>query len=355
LSDDVESVAERMRRRELATALTQDEKEAILRMRKTDAAFQMVLDAEDARDKLKNLSLKSLMQGNTRIIQARREEEEKSLRDRLIWIDEAFSKQVPLTTDQLYLFGGMSKNGKSTLSANIVHSLAKQTKKSLVISNEESTTDVLARVACLDVGVNFNKDKLGLTSSSDREKVTRRSLQAAELVHVVGKEQAATYTIEVVKQLLELSLAEDYSVIVLDYFQVVSQSLDNPTLSYYDVLSMLATFLGSFVKRSKAPLVVFAQLKPNTKDGGDFKNRLEHCKSIFNVATHIFELTKDKETRTSVLEAVNSRFAGDVDKFYFKFEAGLLSSTDAPDDGGGPPRSAAAQILAGRSAPDPED
>jgi replicative DNA helicase len=349
-----ESVADRMKKRELATAVTQEEKEAILRMRKTDAAFQMVLDAEEAKDKLQGLSLKSLMEANTKIVQARRDEEERSLRDRLVWIDAEFSKQVPLTTDQLYLIGGKSKQGKSTWSANVVHSLAKQGRKSLVISNEESTTDVLSRVACLDLGLNFNKDKLGQTSASDRERVTRRILQVAEMVHVVGKEQAATYTLEVVKQLLELSLAEDYAAILLDYFQVVNQSLDDPSLGYYNVLANLSTYLGSFVKRSKAPLVVFAQLKPETKDGGDFKNRLEHCKNIFNVATHIFELSKDKEARLTTLGAVNSRFAGDVDKFYFRFESGLLTSTDPPD--GAPGAGAAAQLLGRKKKEeDPED
>lgn len=225
--------------------------------------------------------------------------------------------------------GATSKSGKSTLCANIAHSILLQGKKTLVITNEESSTDVLARVACLELGINFNKDKLGHTSEHDRHNVTKQIKEVAKLVDVAGKEKYRTWSTEVVRKILDKVVDDDYSVIMLDYFQLVSQSLVNPSLGYVEVLTQLAVFLSSFIKRSRAPLVVFAQLRDDGKVSEPFKNRIEHCKNIFNQATQIFELLKDGENLQSILRVVRSRF-GDSESYYFGFDKGKLTSIDAP-------------------------
>ena len=97
----------------------------------------------------------------------------KMLAERITLINDALSASVPFTRENLYLFCAYTGSGKSTVAANITHPLWKQKKKTLVISNEESKQDILFRVSCLELGLNFNDYKKGNMSNEDILKVVQ--------------------------------------------------------------------------------------------------------------------------------------------------------------------------------------
>ena len=91
----------------------------------------------------------------------------KMLSERITFINDALSATVPFTRENLYLICAYTGSGKSTVAANITYPLWKQKKKTLVISNEESKQDILFRIACLELGLNFNDYKKGQMPNED--------------------------------------------------------------------------------------------------------------------------------------------------------------------------------------------
>jgi replicative DNA helicase len=95
----------------------------------------------------------------------------KMLQERITLVNDALSAAIPFTRENLYLFCAYTGSGKSTVAANISYPLWKQQKKMLVISNEESKQDIYFRIACLELGLNFNAYKKGEMSTEDQMKV----------------------------------------------------------------------------------------------------------------------------------------------------------------------------------------
>ena len=85
----------------------------------------------------------------------------KMLKQKITFINPALSAAIPFTRENMYLICAYTGNGKSTIAANISHPLWKEGKKTLVISNEEPQQDVMYRIACLELGYNFNDYQKG--------------------------------------------------------------------------------------------------------------------------------------------------------------------------------------------------
>ena len=81
------------------------------------------------------------------------------LKEKIPLINDDLSAIIPFTRENLYLFCAYTGSGKSTIAANITYPLWQKGKKSLVISNEESKQDVMLRIACIHLGLNFNDYK----------------------------------------------------------------------------------------------------------------------------------------------------------------------------------------------------
>lgn len=317
----IESIKERMERREKESVKTTDDMQRIMREADIKSKWGHYVDLEREKDNLSTFTFDSLSQ-NADIALERRRIESQALKEGLVWVDPWFSESIPFVMDQLYLIGAKSKNGKSTFAANIAYTLWQQGKKVLIISNEESTTDALSRVACLHLGLNFNDDKFDRLSPQERQQIDTTILEAAQFVHIIGKDQTKTYYYEVVTGIMDRAADQDYGAILVDYYQNVSQSIKSPNLNEYEVQKLFSLFAESYIKRVRCPLVVFAQLFPTKKESVDFKSRIEGRKVIYNAATQIFELVKDPKSKCSLLKVVDSRFAGDIEVFCFKFHKG---------------------------------
>ena len=107
---------------------------------------------------------------------------------------------------------------------------------------------------------------------------------------------------------LLLKARESYDCIIIDYYQNISRSLNNPDFNQYHVQEQFANLLDREKHAVGCPLIVFAQMRIN-KDQ-DSKERLEGRKIMFNKATDFYEMLIDKENNRSAFKCLKDRWLG---------------------------------------------
>lgn len=257
----------------------------------------------------------------------------KMLSQRITLINDALSATVPFTRENLYLFCAYTGSGKSTVAANITYPLWKQKKKTLVISNEESKQDILFRIACLDLGLNFNDYKKGMMPNEDMLKVVSLFPEISEWVKVldVTYQDGLTTKVEGIKKALEAVKKEDsYSCVLLDYYQLVKYSIKDSKKTAYENLNDLRIWLGQYIKSSSMPVVLFAQLYSVSKKGGakDIDTRIKDCSAVVEPATVIIEIVPNYDNQTSEFIIHKDRFGKQGSKIVCGFEKGRYTIID---------------------------
>ena len=96
--------------------------------------------------------------------------------------------------------------------------------------------------------------------------------------------------------------------IIVDYYQNIDKSVDNPDLADWQVQYRFAKFLDQYKNRSKSTIVVLAQKKGGNGKDLSFKESIEGRKSILNVATCALNVVADKENYATAFEIKKSRF-----------------------------------------------
>ncbi|MEM2114742.1 MAG: DnaB-like helicase C-terminal domain-containing protein, partial [Candidatus Caldarchaeum sp.] len=249
------------------------------------------------------------------------------LKERITLINEPLSATIPFTRENLYLFCAYTGSGKSTVAANITYPLWKQGKKVLVLSNEESEQDVIFRVACLDLGLNFNDYKKGTMPTEDQLKVLSLFPEITKYVKVIDVtyKDGLTTKVEGIKKALEAVKKQDsYSCVLIDYYQLIKYSLTDPKKTAYENLNDLRIWLGQYIKSSSMPVVLFAQLYSLSKRGGakDIDTRIKDCTAIVEPATVIIEVVPNFENQTSEFIIHKDRFGRAGNKIVCGFEKG---------------------------------
>lgn len=249
------------------------------------------------------------------------------LKERITLINEPLSATVPFTRENLYLFCAYTGSGKSTVAANITYPLWKQGKKTLVLSNEESEHDVIFRIACLELGLNFNDYKKGNMSIDDQKKVIYLFPEITRYVKVIDVtyKDGLTTKVEGIKKALEAVKKEaSYSCVLIDYYQLIKYSLKDSKKTAYDNLNDLRVWLGQYIKASTMPVVLFAQLYSVSKKGGakDIDTRIKDCTAIVEPATVIIEVVPNFESQTSEFIIHKDRFGRAGNKIVCGFEKG---------------------------------
>jgi len=231
--------------------------------------------------------------------------------------------------DHLFLLGDFTVTHNSTIAANVSYPLWQEGKKSLVITNEESKEDVYMRIACLQLGCNFNEYKKGLMPATKQVECAKLIPQIAQFVKVADvnfKHKSidnATATVEGVKALLSSVMNSDYSCVMLDYYQLIKKSIERPDASSYEVLNDFRIWLGQFIKRAEIPVVIFAQLHSlGKRNNKDLDSRIKHCADIYETSTVVIEVIPNFEERTSDFLIVKDRFGLAGNRIPCAFEKG---------------------------------
>lgn len=247
------------------------------------------------------------------------------IQQRITFINPALTATVPFTRENLYLICAYSGNGKSTIAANISRPLWKESKKVLVIANEESKQDVLFRIACLELGYNFNDYKKGSMPMAHQKECAKLFPDISKFVKVldVSYKNGLTTKFEGIKNALEAVKKSDYSAVMIDYFQLIRYKVGDPAASTYKVLDDLRIYLGQYIKSSNIPVVLFAQLHSMGKRNNvELDSRIKECPGIIEPSTVILEVIPDFENKTTSFVIKKDRFGFQGAKVECAFDKG---------------------------------
>ena len=250
----------------------------------------------------------------------------KIMQQRITLINETLTAAIPFTKESLYLFCAVSGSGKSTIAANISYPLWKQQKKILVVSNEETSHDVLMRIAALDLGYNFNDYKKGLMSEQmqrDCMKLFPDIMRYVKVLDVSWKDGLTT-KIEGVQAALEAVIGKGYHAVLIDYYQLIKDSVKDRNRTRYDVLNDFRVWLGRYIKKCELPVCLFTQLYSMGKKGGvkDIDARIKECSAVVEPATVIIEAIPNFEESTTDFVIHKDRFGVAGRRFVCPFEKG---------------------------------
>jgi len=260
----------------------------------------------------------------------------KDIEDRkkaVVFVNRKISEHFIAAPRSLMLVPSMTNNGKSTLTAHIAEALINDNKRVLVLSNEETEEDVLARVSCLRTKISFGDYKTSkctpeqeLTIVEETERLSEKKL----LVVISPKNEVDAYRVTTVKGVMTtLEKAKgSFDAVILDYYTNVNIS-EFGTTDPWHVNNRLATELNVFKDSCPYPIIVMAQCegirsekKVEDKGSLDFDSnhpmyRWKGGKSILTYATDIIELVKDFENSCSFLFAHKVRFGhGELERLH---------------------------------------
>lgn len=233
------------------------------------------------------------------------------IKERITFINPALTEAIPFTRENLYLICAYTGSGKSTVAANISHPLWKEGKKTLVIANEEAQQDVLYRIACLELGYNFNDYKKGNMPMPHQNACVKLFPEISKYVKVidVNYKDGLTTKLEGVKNALDAVKHQDYSAVMIDYFQLIRYSVVDSTRSTYSVLDDLRIYLGQYIKKSNIPVVLFAQLHSMGKRNNvELDSRIKECPGILEPSTVVIEVGPDFERKLTSFAIKKDRF-----------------------------------------------
>lgn len=265
---------------------------------------------KNLRNKARSESLDVLASSAVNFDDIKREQEEliESYRSRMPFISPRLTSLVPFSRPNLIFIGGATGKGKSSISANICHGLLANGKKILVITNEELRADVVGRIAAIDVRLDYAN--LEDFTPEQMRKLNEAQQRITPQLNIVDQhfddDPETVVTFEGVKRVLDglirkmKDTGETVSAVVIDYYQNIANSAENPNLEPWKVLQMLGKYLDFFRKSYPAPVVLFGQLKTQTgKEELQFEHRIKDGKSIFTVVTFAVEIVPNFAERTT--------------------------------------------------------
>lgn len=246
------------------------------------------------------------------------------------FIDFKFQEHCKVARHQLYCFVAAQKQGKSTFAANIAWGLYQENRKVLFITNEELKKDVLGRIACIDLNLNYNNHIFGKTTAEEAEQIHEQRKVVAKYVTVISEAEADTKDADVVEKIIRSAANQGYEMIVFDYITKIHKATKASYTSDWQAQEPLWYFLDSAKKIKGMPCIsVFAQCLPKSnKNPAPLKERLEGRKLAINFGTGIFEIIKDKKNGTTIIDIHATRWYSGIDEHIFKFNKGKLESMD---------------------------
>jgi hypothetical protein len=215
---------------------------------------------------------------------------------------------IHLSPKQFLLFGSKTGAGKSTAGGNFVLAEIKKKNKVLYISNEESETEIIERLAFLQEGHNVNyKSRL---SDNQKKRIFEQAMDISKYVTIIEDiatnlngvvTTGQTTTIEGVKNVIAgvKKAGVKYDLIIIDYFQKMCNSVNRPNANQTEILSKVHYELNNFRAEALCPVVLFTQLKPDLSGKLEIQERIKWCQSVMDSCTVCVEIIANRETLSS--------------------------------------------------------
>lgn len=307
------------------------EKKRIIETVRVEKQFTEIQEAEKEKERLKTVDVTAIDEGFLEKMDWEQKMMRESVSRRMTFVTPNLTDFVPFTYPNLILIGAKSGQGKSTFASNMIYQLMVSKRKSLLLSNEEKSVDVYNRLSCLHRGWNYNDRNFFREDQWEELTRLRHKMYRSGRVRVIDSDyesfkDATTsfegikfildnlYSVFLEKKKLDENASPDFDCIVLDYYQKVSTSIDNPNLKQWEVLKKLSDYLDNFYKKYPAPVVLFCQLKSESEDTDYFENRIKEGKSIFVSSTFAMELKPDKKSRVTEFIPHKHRWSHKIDE-----------------------------------------
>jgi len=200
-----------------------------------------------------------------------------------------------------------------------------------VIANEESKSDVLFRIACLHLGYNFNLYKKGGMPAPHQRECVGLFPEISKYIKVldVVYKEGLTTKIEGIINALEAVQDADFSCCLIDYYQLIVNSVEDPSRGRYDVLNKLRIYMQRYIKRSNIPIVLFAQLHSMGKRSNvELDSRVKECPAILEAATVVIECVPNFDLKKTDFAIKKDRFGLQGTKIECGFENGKFVPYD---------------------------
>ena len=304
------------------------EKEQELKRLRIEEEFTKRDARQKVTDRISKFSLKEieLRKGDSNAIKliGTLERDAQLIRQAVTFINPALTAASPLCPGAVYLIGAASGTGKSTTTAAIAHGLYLQGKNTFVISNEETEAKILARIACVELGIDFNlyvQDKLPMNI----RKQVAHEIQKIEPFVSVADDPIASTTVESISTLIqEVDDSGKYSCIVIDFLQRISKSIVAPAAERTQVLYTFKDVVTDYAQHAKTPIVVMTQLIPLSSDETErnVETRIKFCKGFYEAAASVIEVIKIKGIPASTFYVAKGRFSKAEVGLTCKFENG---------------------------------
>jgi energy-coupling factor transporter ATP-binding protein EcfA2 len=256
-----------------------------------------------------------------------KEEMLKSIEDRkkaVLFLNESISEHIVIAPGSLVAIASMTNNGKSTFVAHMAEALIATNETVLILSNEETESDVRARVSCLRTNVSFGDYKANKCTDEQNNIVlddAQKLVDEQRLIVISSKNEEEAYRVTTVDGVVSTlkSVNNKVSCAILDYYNNVNVS-EFGAVEPWHVNNRLASELNIIKGTLSFPIVAMAQCegiktdkKVQDKGGLDFDAnhpmyRWKGGKNLPIYATDIIELVKDFDNSRSYLFIHKTRF-----------------------------------------------
>jgi DNA-binding TFAR19-related protein (PDSD5 family) len=287
-----------------------------LRNKREELVSTRVIREEEAR--IKQELNKDLAPAQTDAIElmSRLDQEAKDRLTRLDFVCPELAPLISLYYHQLLLIGAGSGRGKSTVVAMVTKSLVCEGKRVLIISGEESAPSVMARIACLRLGLSFYdyNSKPPRMNPGQMHAVRKEVAALAPIVTVIDTkyENNSAYVTSRDGVMSVLNANKDtHDAIIIDYYTKVNWDTRRSGLSTNEVQASFSNDLDLLKVDFNGPIVVMAQLHPASKDKADFQTRLHGRRLIYTVCTDAIEVISVATTYETKIKSHKARFEGD--------------------------------------------
>lgn len=255
------------------------------------------------------------------------------IRKAVPFINSALSMVCPLCPGGIYLMGAASGTGKSTTTAAIAHGLYAQGMRTFIVSNEETEAKILARVACVELGIDFNlyvQDKLPTTF---RKQIAHKILEIEPFITVMDDPIAST-TLEKIESILkEVDESGRYNAVIVDFLQRINKSVVVPGIERTDALYRFKDIATDYAQHAKVPVIIMTQLIPISSDETErnFESRIKWAKGWIEAAAAAVEIIKVKGIPVSNFYVAKGRFSKAEVTVSCKYENGRFSYISKKD------------------------
>lgn len=290
-------------------------KKAILDSKRINSQLEQIEQNERDMAKAQNSDYGALSEDQIAKLQKDNDEYMEAAKNAMRFIIPKFDNFVPFFRKNFILIGARTGEGKSTAVANIAFAALAESKRVLVLTNEEKSEDFYNRVTAISRGWHYTNH----SKFTDKQKEVFRNMipvlaRGGRLTVVDNNHNGShgvTTSIEGIATIFEnlMKSGTYYDVVLIDYYQNIIHSQKYPNLSENEVQARLSRMMDKYKNEYPAPICMMAQITPPDKDDKiPFQHRIKGRKIIMDPATCVIEMIRNTKELFTVFKFHKSRF-----------------------------------------------